>query len=70
MQQPAGLFGIQHQLRLAGDRRAEIRRRLLRRRHTALYRQPGVGPVCQPPSSRRTSLTPAYSMICATRAAA
>lgn len=44
MQQPAGLFGIQHQLRLAGDRRAEIRRRLLRRWHTALYRQPGVGP--------------------------
>ncbi|SSK79632.1 Uncharacterised protein [Klebsiella pneumoniae] len=44
MQQPAGLFGIQHQLRLAGDRRAEVLRRLLRRRHAALDRQPGVGP--------------------------
>ncbi len=66
MQQAAGLLGIQHQLRLAGDRRAKIWRRLRRRRHAALHWQTGVGPVCQPPSSRRTSLTPAYSMICAT----
>ncbi len=44
MEQAAGLLGIQHQLRLAGDRRAKIWRRLRRRRHAALHRQTGVGP--------------------------
>ncbi len=50
MQQPAGLFGIQHQLRLAGDRRAEIRRRCARRRRAT--GSPASGRVCQPPSQR------------------
>ncbi len=59
MQQAAGLFGIQHQLRLAGDRRAEVWRRLLGRRHTALHRQPGVGPGLPAAVKQAHVLTPA-----------
>jgi hypothetical protein len=44
MQQRARLLHIQHQLRLTGNRRAEVRRRFLFRRHAAFDRQTGIGP--------------------------